>query len=738
MPPPGRYHNDDGHPQRPSKTRRVRKNVSCVPCRVRKIRCDRNVPNCSSCVQRGIQHECCWGDERDEIREKDKASNAFTSMTPDLVRRMKMTVQSSSLDTYASTALAIPFFGAPFLAQLYEADRMTWSKFMATHLTILPSRKSVADIVEYYLRELEPVHSCVNESILRSQLDLLCTHIGLGSVKDVHVGVPTDSSHADIASKIAGSMGVQRHAKVIESSFWADARHYGLLALLYAILFVACDAMGPSEVQAMHVCEYKDAAGIENYIDTLHNAGLFFFQQSGVVEMPTLWTLQNFILLPQKYLNTRSMNMVVVWNRMAVSMAQSMGLNRLGSAADDITRKHKPKVPNGDFLSRMDWTRDICETDLPQRELARKIWCVLIKFDWYRSVHIDYTYCVCDAMNRTSPPAFLEDDEVLRVNTFSMDVLQDRTRPSPNAYVHVELEIGKVIRSMAEILLERRSRMEDASLTYAEALDIDGRFRRIIASLPLFLRFDVPSEWTQHVDSILEQHPYLKIQRLFIHEQIYYRLLRLHIPFLTKPDPTQDHTYSAESCIEGARISLAVREELQRTGNPNRNSAYLFWHLLTAATVLQRIISHYPLAPARRSSLVLSLRKALGFLEVVPAPAWYKTSPDLQAASEAMRRFAFTLEPEDVEATQAPARPAPSVQTPIPPAASAAATATPSLPTPAPLPTSSTPLAPPSTAILDNGESLTDTIDSLLTLPPWSDSDSAAVMAGLDFLLQYT
>lgn len=48
------------------KQRRNRKALSCTQCQLRKIKCDRNVPRCNSCVIRGIADRCRWGDERDE------------------------------------------------------------------------------------------------------------------------------------------------------------------------------------------------------------------------------------------------------------------------------------------------------------------------------------------------------------------------------------------------------------------------------------------------------------------------------------------------------------------------------------------------------------------------------------------------------------------------------------------------------------------------------------------------
>ena len=58
--------NDGGLSGRPTKRiRRPRQHISCIPCRERKIKCDRNVPNCATCVRRGVVDQCRWGDDRD-------------------------------------------------------------------------------------------------------------------------------------------------------------------------------------------------------------------------------------------------------------------------------------------------------------------------------------------------------------------------------------------------------------------------------------------------------------------------------------------------------------------------------------------------------------------------------------------------------------------------------------------------------------------------------------------------
>uniref|UniRef100_V5EW02 Zn(2)-C6 fungal-type domain-containing protein n=2 Tax=Kalmanozyma brasiliensis (strain GHG001) TaxID=1365824 RepID=V5EW02_KALBG len=55
------------HSQSSKVKRRKRAVLSCTECKQRKIKCDRNVPNCGSCVRRGVAHLCRWGDERDYL-----------------------------------------------------------------------------------------------------------------------------------------------------------------------------------------------------------------------------------------------------------------------------------------------------------------------------------------------------------------------------------------------------------------------------------------------------------------------------------------------------------------------------------------------------------------------------------------------------------------------------------------------------------------------------------------------
>ncbi|WFD21138.1 hypothetical protein MCAP1_003395 [Malassezia caprae] len=530
-------------------------------------------------------------------------------------------------------APSLPLFESSKLTSLFSNDRAVWTKCVQSYLDLLPSRFTIEDLVRYYVREIDPIYGFVSESILHIHLELLFSHLGLSQASGRH-----EQKRPDTVRHILGSLGASGQAKAMESVFWTDARNYGLLSLLFAILYAASSMMDIHELQARRVCESQDPGDIEARINAWHDAGIFFFQNSNMIQEPTLWTLQNFNILSIKYLNMREMHIVVIWNHLAISLAQQMGLNRMGSTLDDLTHDSTEVVSSHGILDNMLWVNEVSPKDLPQRELARIIWATLLRFDWFRSAHVGYSYSVCDSMNQTSAPAALLPKEVLMLRELSHMVLADPNRPSPTVFLRIHLDIGRIVRQGSEILLRRHSQRQKCQLTFEETMHMDRQLRDVKSSLPKYFDFEQDPTDADN-QTILQEHPYLKIQRLFLQEQIHYRLLRLHLPFIETEIQAGHSSLSMETCIEGASISIAVHEELERTNNPNRRVPFLFWHLLTSATVLQRIMMHYSMPQKRQMQLLQSLRHAVHYLEEAPQPVSFSTNVHLQAALDLLRRF---------------------------------------------------------------------------------------------------
>ena len=82
---------DEGVGDGPERTKKKRNRavLSCVPCKARKIKCDRMLP-CESCVKRGMTEECRW---EDTIKVPPPQTFASASEVAALSRRLKAVEQ---------------------------------------------------------------------------------------------------------------------------------------------------------------------------------------------------------------------------------------------------------------------------------------------------------------------------------------------------------------------------------------------------------------------------------------------------------------------------------------------------------------------------------------------------------------------------------------------------------------------------------------------------------------------
>lgn len=716
----------------------MRKHVSCLECRNRKIRCDRNVPNCSSCVQRGIQHQCRWGDERDsevslespvlaqspqQTSEFKQRNNMWKSAwseteTQCLVQRMDSTVSGPRIAGLPTFPDAHNWRGES-LAHMYADAPDAWLDTMESHLRNLPDSLSLNELVCFYLRVLEPLISCMNSVIFNEEYSLVKNNISL--VRASYEAQYEPPRRGDIAESILGSLSgqVRRRSEGLTSSlFWTDPKNYGLLALLFVVVHTACDSKRKEDVIGRRLlpnCDNEEQ--LQQTLEKLYDSSTFFLHASDCQENPTLWTLQSIILLQRKPLFTLRVPIGCLWNSTALRLAQLMGLSRLGSALDDVERLQRKertiRSQDEDILQRMPWLKEFAENDLPKRELGRKIWSTLVMVDWLKSTMIDFTYVVSDEVNCTAPPCALGDAEVVRIASLPKSMLKDRNRVSPNVFGRVMFELARCIRQSAAILAKKMSRHEALTLDYADIMTIDAQMIHLLDSLPNYFRFDGVSELSEEVQTIHTQHPYLSLQRLFLQEQIHFRMLRLHSPYLMLALRDLKYRRSLMACIEGARVTVAVWEELERTENPNQQMHYMKWHLLSAAIVLDRIIGSMDTGESQAtapthdySRLKSTLRKAVRFLEERQALVSFERFCG-QNLLESLRRFCAS--PQESFSSEAHTR----VTIPNLVLESSQDSAT---------------------QLLDEFSKLSDALPLATTAPDWGTEDPN-LMAGLEFLL---
>lgn len=493
------------------------------------------------------------------------------------------------------------------LAQLYTWSPAAWQNIMAYHFARLPEAHIMDGLVSYYLRELEPYICCANSVILLDEYTQLKGHIA--AVRNQE----TTAERGNVTS-IAGSLsnhGNRVNEPLPLATFWTKPHCYSLLALLFAILQTACDYQPKSSDHTIRASHKQDMS------QDLRESSYFFLFESNFQLNPTLWALQTIILHQVKPQYSLHVPAGSIWISMALNMAQIMGLNRLGSASDDILWVHCNKsIPaQHDILQHMPWLKEFSKDDLPRRELARKIWTKLVMWDWFASIHVNYTYSVPEEMNCTAPPAPLSDEEVMQIASIPTSVLTDMERVSPTVYCRILLDISRCVRQTAAILIRKTSLNQPRTTEHHEALGIDKQLLQIMNSIPRYFRFDGSSELDGHIRLLHIQYPYLSLQRLYLQEQFHYRMILLHSPFLLLALRSEPYHRSLTACIEGARTIVAVWEELRRTEIPNPHVHYNKWHLLSAAVVLARVLGTRGCnATEVDNSLDLALRKAIDSL----------------------------------------------------------------------------------------------------------------------------
>ncbi|WFD32970.1 hypothetical protein MSPP1_004027 [Malassezia sp. CBS 17886] len=602
----------------------------CTQCRMRKVKCDRNVPHCASCVQRGIRHLCCWGDERDE---RDATAVADAPAAPPAGARgsaaegRRGTKRARHAERCAPRLSSLPSSQFPFvrspdaasLAALWTSDRDAWWRTVTEQLYLLPDSATMESVLAWYMRELDPIKCCINGIIFAQEMALLFAELRAGDQTARPAAEPDRGAAGDIAGQIAGSLGggaPQHPARALlgdradgAGPVWGEPQPYGLLALMLALVHTTCGAMTIPRILLMRIFPWcETAAQVADAMERTFDASLYFLSQADCLETPTLWVLQTVLLYDQKYITSKSKSLSLSWNATAIHMAHCLGLNRLGTAARDPCGVVPP-------------IRDFSD-DLARRELARRIWNRLVMIDWTLSGILDYFYAVPEELNHTGHCALLDDAEAVRLAELPPSLLHDDQRPSPHQFTNALLEVTRIARRVGTDLL--RAHCDDMSprLAYDRILTYDAAYRAIVDALPPFFRFDGATELTESVRRTHMHHPYLSLQRIFLQENVHFRILVLHHPYLVYGLADATYQRSVDACVEGARVTVAACEELQRTDNPNLHIYYLKWHVFFASVVLQRVASFlvsHPTPCAAHCSLdvallVATLEKALPFL----------------------------------------------------------------------------------------------------------------------------
>ncbi|WFD45255.1 hypothetical protein MPSI1_003937 [Malassezia psittaci] len=536
----------------------------------------------------------------------------------------------------AAGVLPLPLYEeSKSLAATFQNQLEDWERRMESFFVLLPAPGDLDAIVTLFFERLEPLVGCMCESLFLREYEKL---------------------KACIPSNLWLAAQSRKSSKSTYSQFWAYPENYGLLALLFAILNASCDSMHLETHPARSAWAYYDFGGdFGQVLDNLHSASISLLTASQYLERPTLWILQAIILLQRRAYNKFLISVNVIANALAIRIAQSMGLNRLGSLKDDLKRVRSHTTlqdhPQGWVVGYLPWVREFAPNDLQKRELARKIWTTLVAADWLRSMHFDFSYMITDETNHTAPPAALTDEELNVVETLPDAIIDDPKRPSPQTYHRILLSLSRTVRSASQILMDKMLRHETLQLDLAQVREMDMQIGNVVQELPSYFRFDGISELSSSVQSIIARYPYLAVQRLLLQEMIHFRMLVLHAPHLHTVMRDPSDRRSLVACIEGACVVVTVWEELQRDDKSNPQIHYIKWHLIVAAVVLDSIIACIHANQSATSEtdywrLKSSLRNAVNFLHEPDTQNLLKRLPKAMPLDH-LQRFCGSPEPPE-------------------------------------------------------------------------------------------
>ena len=571
----------------PPAPRRERKRIalSCIPCRVRKIKCDRQLPTCTSCKCRGIPNECLWGDERDTVASKDQGNSASENdalvddISEKVFRRIHYNTSQATTTSNTDDALMRIIFVAPESNSFNTAE---WRQI----LCLLPDRTDCMKIATHYLRWFEPLVNCMNRVLIIHQLQRFW-----------------DVNEKFLLGIRRGSLEVPAESK----SFWDVPCNWGFVSVLFGLVHRTACNISPEGQRSMGIIVGDEGS---EKIDAYLNGAMYFLARSNHMAQPTLWTLQAMILIRDYYQRIWQARTLAMWTSSLVRLAQTMGLHRLGGTIHDLHKQwngisHGPG--RGDKFTPLEhdfwphqydtsaeglvqfaehlrlksfiWHQEFEPGNLAMREIGRKIWHNLVAFDWQASSFLDHCYAVSESNSFTDPPSDIDDDEVLRLDFEKQQdkaALEQRIKQhsfSDNTYLGIYTHIARITRVQVDLENKQQVTVGFSRISESDAEMLDAEYRRVLHYVNV--RFNNSGH-----------KPYSRLQREVLVEMINFRILRLHFAYLTVGLRDTEHRANAEACVDAARAVVRCSYDIEHYLMTNHGLALLTLHLFFATLTL--------------------------------------------------------------------------------------------------------------------------------------------------------
>ena len=466
------------------------------------------------------------------------------------------------------------------------------------------------------MNELEPFKCNFNSVILHQQLDGFwqgVKELDLGNQEMVWPGLHEVYAFDLTPQPLQPSFNTPGQ----EVPFLSTVLRQGLISVVFGILTMSISSLSYEEIVQMNIFpKGSTEEDVEAWTNQYNNLCLLHLNLSNYIEHPTLWSLQSLNLLQAAWISPKAVSPNGINTSTALRLAVSMGLNRLGSAADDaesmqastnagdttddVTEVSGAEEALGSNVSGPTYGVTIAsfeEGNLALRELGRKLWNVFVTTEYITGSHAHQFYSINDNMNQTSPPSPIDDENILSKRAIGLLLNGKRNKtPSKNAFLGCFLQIAKAGKLQTDLELSKGSPM-----AYKDLLEVDKAFQSALKYFPSYLCFSSNSPLSLDFDDNFHHRQYdrshsfktIVLQKIILQEQFQFRILRLHRLYIGKGLKDFNYRYSLKSCINAAKVIIESRRELERIGTTIRKVRALQSHLLHAALVIHLILLYH-------------------------------------------------------------------------------------------------------------------------------------------------
>ncbi|KAE8343570.1 hypothetical protein BDV24DRAFT_172593 [Aspergillus arachidicola] len=533
--------------------------LSCISCREKKRRCDRNQP-CSSCTQRHIQCEYAGQNKHNQF---SGGQGSVIATDTDHIQR------DPSPPAAPGTSRAVPTSLNPdeVLYRLQKLEEAVFHK--PTEAAHLPTAYPANNVC------FTPVNSHVRSSHDETYLDTRSIARSLPRIDEAR---ELFSHFVVTIGPMFGVLHIPSTKELMEKTYQTMFEGQGVdtarLLLLLSVFAGSMLAWTPQLLEKLNATPTEAQAAFKVYtrlaISILDHPQPMEPSTTALAAMATLSHMAgNSDTYPYKLPLIRFR---------CFTMARAMQIHRLDTPKSREQRELKGYNPI-------------------ELEVQRRIWWNMLASDWLNSFSggpQEGAYFIQPKHMMVNYPTNTDDEFITPTG-----ILQDRPLSQPSSLsafiyrVKLATLCREVVDAMPSIWLEAQEP------DYETTLALDRKFQNFLSDLPTFFKLDPGS--IEQSKKICEERPYIPVQRISLHFSLHTRLCRLHRPYHLEGVTNPKYSYSHRACIQSAQRVLELRRLMDDAGARIGLKPGRFWttnqHAFLAALILATDVSFNPDAP---------------------------------------------------------------------------------------------------------------------------------------------